>query len=89
MAPEMSKKRKGRKAEEYDPFASDMWSLGITIYQTVTGRLPFEAESAADYLLATQNPEISVPDLPEWVPKFWRDAVKKLLDRDPAKRPTA
>ncbi len=31
MAPEIAKQR-GRKRVPYDPFAADMWSLGVTIY---------------------------------------------------------
>ena len=32
MAPELMKKRKRGEQFAYDPFKSDMWSLGVTLY---------------------------------------------------------
>ena len=32
MAPEQVKKRKRGEVFSYDPFKSDMWSLGVTLY---------------------------------------------------------
>ncbi len=47
MAPEVV--AKGRKRIPYDPFRADMWSLGVTIYQTVTGKAPFEGTTKSEY----------------------------------------
>ena len=66
-----------------------MWSFGITVYQTITGNLPFEADNAAEYLLKVANPEEEIPELPTDVPQFWRDIVKRMLNRNPTERPTA
>jgi len=36
MSPEIVKIIKRKEHHNYDPFASDMWSLAVTIYQTIT-----------------------------------------------------
>ena len=45
MAPEIAKKRVVKKSFNYDPFAADMWSLGVTFYHALTNWLPFEADN--------------------------------------------
>ena len=72
----------------YDPFAADMWSLGVTIFQVITGDLPFEGKNVKEYLTNVMSEEVEIPELPEWAPKLWRDVVGKLLVRDPKKRLT-
>jgi len=63
---------------------SDLYSLGVVLYEMVTGRKPYMAETPAAVLLKQANdplprPRRFVPDLP--------DKVEKLIFKALAKRP--
>ncbi|WP_028007545.1 CHASE2 domain-containing serine/threonine-protein kinase [Solimonas flava] len=66
---------------------SDLFSLGVTLYQLLTGALPFQAESMATLMFKIANephlpPQLLRPDLPAEV-----DAIlARLLDKEPARR---
>lgn len=80
MAPELA------SPDELTP-AVDIYALGITIYQLLTGKVPFEANSASGILMAhvTQPvPDIRQirPDLPDTVqPVIAKALAKKVKDR--------
>jgi serine/threonine protein kinase len=65
MSPEIAKLRKRTEVYSYDPFASDMWSLGVTFYYLITGQLPFPGETAREYLKNIRDPSVNYFPLPE------------------------
>lgn len=68
---------------------SDVYSLGVMLYQMAAGRPPFEAEAPGDLMvmhIRDAPPAITqfVPDLPPAV----ADVIMGLLVKDPSARPT-
>ncbi len=66
---------------------SDIYSLGAVLFEALTGRLPFEAQSEFELLrqhLETPPPPVRslVPDCPEWIELI----INKALAKNPAER---
>uniref|UniRef100_A0A6B2L505 non-specific serine/threonine protein kinase n=1 Tax=Arcella intermedia TaxID=1963864 RepID=A0A6B2L505_9EUKA len=79
MAPELVK-------ETESCFASDLWSLGCTLYQMICARPPFRG--VTEYLTMKKVMEgISAISFPEPFPPVARDLIEKLLHLDPMQRP--
>src|SRR5581483_2478646 len=81
MSPEQAQ---GVKAVDH---RSDLWSLGVIVFQALTGRLPFESEALGDLLvriIVAPIPRASdfVQDLPPAFEQWWAKASQ----RDPALR---
>jgi formylglycine-generating enzyme required for sulfatase activity/tRNA A-37 threonylcarbamoyl transferase component Bud32 len=65
---------------------TDMYALGIIIYQMCSGRLPFQGTTALELLAARlENPPtpLGAGDAPQWL----RDLVMQMLQREREKRP--
>jgi beta-lactam-binding protein with PASTA domain/predicted Ser/Thr protein kinase len=67
--------------------ASDLYSVGIILYEMLTGRVPFEGESAVTIALK-QVSEAPVPPsaLNPAVPPALEAVVMRALEKDPARR---
>jgi len=67
---------------------SDLYSLGVTLYEALAGRPPFDGQSAQDVMRA--HLEAALPDLQQAAPGLPESVcafVERLLKRDPAERP--
>jgi serine/threonine protein kinase len=69
----------------FDPFASDVWALGITYYFMAVGHLPWSHREPEFLVPEIVTKEIEMPsDLPE----AFTYIVNRMLQRTPMKRPT-
>lgn len=64
--------------------ANDIWSLGATVFEMLTGELPFGNSGGL-----LQKKGADVPDLPEKFSVQLNDTLRSCMDEDPAKRPWA
>lgn len=84
MSPEQLR---GRKADA----RSDIYSLGVVMYEMLTGRTPFASKNSAEVVVGHLN---TVPEPPQKVrldlniPQSLGDAVMRALAKNPWERPT-
>ncbi len=74
MAPEVARGQYGHEV--------DIYSLGVVLYEMLTGKLPFDGESTGEILMKhlTEKPDLTP------VPEQFRSVVSRALEKDPQKR---
>jgi len=65
---------------------SDLYSLGVMMFQLLTGELPFKGESLATLMFkitSERHPDIRTlrSDLPLWISKFIDKALEKNIEK--------
>jgi len=80
MAPEQIQGRPG-------DHRSDLFSLGIILYELISGKRPFRGETSADMIASILKDEpVPLTDVDEKIPRsLWR-IVKHALEKDPRRR---
>jgi serine/threonine-protein kinase len=74
------------KGQDAD-FRSDLYTLGISLYQAVTGVLPFEKKTDYEYMNAHLHEQPLPPtSLQPAIPQELEDIILKAIDKDPEKR---
>ncbi|MDQ3917467.1 MAG: serine/threonine protein kinase [Acidobacteriota bacterium] len=83
LAPELIR---GGAADE----RGDIWALGVLLYEMVTGRMPFEAQTVGD--LSDKIGRAAYPPPGQYVsglPRPFADVIARCLRHNPAERPGA
>merc|ERR1711964_119352 len=81
MAPEVI--RRGKHT-----IKTDIWSLGVTVYEMITGDLPFPCYDTQQLLLDVSNGPMKV-NCPQEVPGHAREFIEACLAFKPEDRPSA
>ena len=70
--------------QQYDPFKADVWALGITFYELLTGKTPWKSVNIVDLVHEIkQFEEISFPDS---LNENWKSLLGSMLKKDPLER---
>lgn len=65
---------------------SDIYSLGIVMLESLTGKVPFEGVSSFEVMYQHANDKNRIPSMLEQLPPKPASLLASCLDRDPAKR---
>jgi serine/threonine-protein kinase len=81
MSPEQMRSTKGADAR------SDIWALGVILYELLTARLPFEGETATDIAVkASIQPPPPIRGYRPDVPAELEAVILRCLEKDPSRR---
>ncbi|XP_053616881.1 calcium/calmodulin-dependent protein kinase kinase 1 isoform X2 [Plodia interpunctella] len=73
--------------DKYDGEAADMWSLGVTLYAMVTGRVPWLGATAAELQKRVLAEPLTFPARPQ-LSRPLQHLLARMLDKEPSTRAT-
>ncbi|KAI5447177.1 hypothetical protein KIW84_014868 [Lathyrus oleraceus] len=79
MAPEVAR-------GEEQGFPADVWALGCTVLEMITGKMPWQGVSDPAAVLYRVGFSGDVPEIPNFVSEQGRNFLRKCLTRDPNER---
>ncbi|CAK8531373.1 unnamed protein product [Lathyrus sativus] len=79
MAPEVAR-------GEEQGFAADVWALGCTVLEMITGKMPWQGVSDPAAVLYRVGFSGDVPEIPNFMSEQGKDFLRKCLKRDPNER---
>jgi len=65
---------------------TDLYSLGVMLYEALSGRAPFQGESSTEIMDKVVNAPLPPLSLPAGLPVSLRDTCQKALSKNPAQR---
>ena len=75
------------QALKVDAFAADVWSLGVTVYMLLYGKVPFGGSNYREIATAVRTEELVFPARADsGVGDGWEDLLRGMLCKDAAKR---
>jgi [calcium/calmodulin-dependent protein kinase] kinase len=74
-------------SEGYDPFLSDMWSLGVCLFTFIFEKMPFFSADLSEIEIDIKSKNEPLI-FPEPISELLENVLKKLLDKNPKERGT-
>jgi serine/threonine protein kinase len=68
---------------KYDPFKSDLWSVGVTLYIFLAEVYPFDSDHELELQIKIAENPVAFP---EYFDDETKDFITKLLNKDPKLR---